>query len=66
MKQPFPLRAKTEKKKGYIPKVWEKETSNGASQEKKKKKKRQKYRTNEETRQKLTRPNKQGGNKQTA
>ena len=40
MKQPFPLRAKTEKKKGYIPKVWEKETSNGASQGKRKKKKR--------------------------
>ena len=31
LKQPFLLRAKTKRKKGYNPKVWEKETSNGVS-----------------------------------
>ena len=40
LKQPFPLRAKTKRKKGYNPKVWEKETSNGIRQKKKRKKKR--------------------------
>jgi hypothetical protein len=38
LKQPFPLRAKTKRKKGYIPKVWERRLQMQYVREKKKKK----------------------------